>query len=68
MLKIDWNKAPEWAKYAAMDRDGEIWLFEEKPLVNEDFGVWEDSDGDFAFMGFFEGGIPYWDQTLTERE
>ena len=29
----DWNKAPEWAKYFAMDEDGEFYYFEESPYM-----------------------------------
>ena len=29
----DWNQAPEWAKYFAMDEDGEFYYFEESPSM-----------------------------------
>lgn len=29
----DWNQAPEWAKYLAMDEDGEFYYFEESPSM-----------------------------------
>lgn len=34
------DSAPEWAKYAAMDDDGSIYLYEEEPIVYEDDYVW----------------------------
>ena len=29
----DWSQAPEWAKYFAMDEDGEFYYFEESPFM-----------------------------------
>jgi hypothetical protein len=29
-----WHKAPEWAKYAATDRDGQMWWFEKRPKIH----------------------------------
>lgn len=31
MNKPDWKDAPEWARYMAMDEDGEWYWFENKP-------------------------------------
>lgn len=31
-MKPDWNDAPEWAKWLAMDIDGEWFWFAEKPI------------------------------------
>lgn len=34
MLKIDWEAAPDWAKYVAMDADGEWYFYEKKPELH----------------------------------
>ena len=31
---IDWSKAPEWANYAAMDKDGDWFYYENLPIVS----------------------------------
>lgn len=41
-MKIDWDAYPH-ANYAAMDGDGEVWLFENEPEV--DSGEWDDDAG-----------------------
>lgn len=58
MNKPNWDDAPEWAKYVAMDKDGEWWWFERKPvpereewrvdagrveLASRNFEDWEDA-------------------------
>jgi hypothetical protein len=42
-MKPNWENAPKWANYLAMDEIGEWWWYECKPLKNEkdEFGVWE---------------------------
>lgn len=32
--RYPWHEAPEWAKYAATDRDGQMWWFEERPKLH----------------------------------
>lgn len=39
------DSAPEWAKYAAMDDDGSIYLYEEEPIVYEAGYIWESRKG-----------------------
>jgi hypothetical protein len=43
----DWDSAPEWANYRAMDADGREYWFEYEPTIDEELGLWEafDSDG-----------------------
>lgn len=31
MSRPDWNDAPDWANYVAMDADGDWWWYEGKP-------------------------------------
>jgi hypothetical protein len=30
--RYPWHEAPEWARYAGADHDGNLWWFEKKPL------------------------------------
>lgn len=32
-MKPDWNDAPEWANYLAMDEDGSWYFYAEKPVT-----------------------------------
>jgi len=38
MFTPDWNDAPEWANYVAMDDDGEWYWYENEPTFS--FGTW----------------------------
>jgi hypothetical protein len=42
-MKPDWNDAPEWANYVAMDADGEWYWFAKEPL--RDALDWQPSGG-----------------------
>ena len=33
MFTPDWNAAPEWANYVAMDEDGEWYWYENEPTI-----------------------------------
>lgn len=39
-MKPDWSEAPEWAKFAAADVDGEWYWYERKPKIYEN-KFWE---------------------------
>ena len=66
-LNIDWTKIDSHFKYAAMDYDGNVFLYIECPFVSHT-GVW-DSDGDYESLGYpkTSEGRPNWLETLTER-
>jgi hypothetical protein len=38
---IDWNIAPPWAKFAAMDHTSEWYWYDERPTWREDIQAWE---------------------------
>jgi len=38
--KVNWDEAPEWAQYWAMDSDGEAFWYEKSPMIDEPDGVW----------------------------
>jgi hypothetical protein len=56
MNKPDWKDAPEWARFLAMDADGDWFWFEEKPTrkgaawcpVYGRYGQWESCQGDWT--------------------
>lgn len=61
--KPDWKDAPEWAKYMAMDDDGEWWWFEKEPSRAN--GYWQETTGgqlDVANASAFA-----WAETLEPR-
>jgi hypothetical protein len=46
-MKPDWNDAPRWAGFLAMDADGTWWWHQEQPrFARDDSGMWV-SDGKF---------------------
>ena len=63
-LGIDWSEVPAKYKYAAMDKSGEVCLYEERPSAIPE-GVWI-ADGDYKTIKCFDRG-PNWKDTLTER-
>ena len=58
---IPWSECP-WAKYAAVDSDGFVFLYEHKPCVGEN-GMWE-SQGKKKIVGGVKL-ICDWRETLT---
>lgn len=40
MKKVDWEYAPDWAEFAAMDHDGRWFFFSRKPEFSFKDGVW----------------------------
>ena len=43
--RYPWAEAPEWAEYAATDRDGEAVWYERQPRLNQKIGWWHVSYG-----------------------
>ena len=43
-IKPDWEKAPEWAGWWAMDKSGDAWWFENKPTAGLLSGAWDVND------------------------
>lgn len=46
-MNINWNDAPPWANYAAMDADGEWWWYASKPALSVDQGAWLAPRGEY---------------------
>lgn len=56
---IDWSKAPEWANYVAMDKNGDWYWHEKKPSIN---GNW------WGYSGNQELAFSlHWNSSLVER-
>lgn len=61
-MTIDWTQAPPWARYAAMDANGDWFWYAEKPAARQH--SWS------SFSPNFESFNPcpvHWTQSLTER-
>lgn len=59
----DWSKSPEWAKWWAMDADGECYWFESKPEICDD--QWDSEDAiDVAPQFTYTSN---WQESLRER-
>lgn len=41
MRQPDWNTAPEWARFWAMDEDGGAWWYSDEPVIDEELGGWD---------------------------
>lgn len=39
-FQIVWNHVFEWARYAAVDKDGDVYIFEQEPVLNIDGDCW----------------------------
>lgn len=61
---IDWNDAPSWANYAAIDKYGYILFFQDEPQVTE-LG-WGRVSGLWATT-FRASNFPAWKMTFTRR-
>lgn len=62
-MKPDWQDAPPWAQWLAMDEDGGWWWHESKPTLELDSGFW-DNEGRCLFI---EGNRAAWAETLESR-
>lgn len=58
-MKPDWSKAPEWANFLVMDKDGTWVWFENKP---------ESRGQDWAGDGSYQIASPVWIDWLTSME
>ena len=65
MTKPDWNNAPKWANWLAMDEDGDWYWYEDKPQ-HLSIGVWYSSPGKVEFA---ESSITQdWKETMERRQ
>lgn len=63
MSKPDWKSAPEWANWRAMDADGQVFWYEQKPEKSLQRSVWDPTGGKVcpAYLG------SSWADSLEER-
>lgn len=61
----NWQDAPYWAKWWAMDSDGEAFFFAKQPLAND--GTWEPEFYNELFDKSHDYLVNYWQESLTER-
>ena len=61
----DWSNAPDWANWAAMDRNGKAYWFDKKPLATG-FGYWLSNKGIYRFFAY---KLPSenWENSLEQR-
>jgi len=69
MTQINWDKAPDWAKWWAMDVNGKCYFYEHKPYIDLGYNWWNcfgNSWLDVYSETYKISGID-WRQTLTRR-
>lgn len=55
------DNCPEWAKYAAVDKNGDGYLFKDKPVISKD--RWKAS-GNCKYIGKFDNAN--WEKSLIK--
>lgn len=63
---IDWSLQPEWAKYAALSSDGDVWIFSEIPKIQGEYWRMESGKLDLARLPTNKKSTD-WMNTLTKR-
>ena len=69
---VDFDEAPEWANYWAMDRGGEAYWYSYKPVCPDRLNWWQEEegsgdDGRLEKAPSFGLSPYYWKQSLTKR-
>lgn len=59
----DWSKAPDLAKWFAIDSDGKGWYYNKSPMLEPDF--WASNNAIWTFAGNFDGSG--WATSLQQR-
>lgn len=59
-MKPDWNDAPEWAQYLAMDENGAWWWYDDEPVL----GVRSFNPNGCKVQEAF---VANWESTLEQR-
>lgn len=59
-MKLNWDDAPEWARFLAMDEDGEWYWYENEPIIG--LTGWARKDGKAAYAG-----ESHWRHSLKTR-
>ena len=61
---VDWNSAPKWAYFWAMDSTGTAYFYEEEPELNVDKGYFH---SDYGYHERCPYKIPGWERSLQQR-
>ena len=61
---VDWNNAPKWAYFWAMDSTGTAYFYEEEPELNVDKGYFH---SDYGYHERCPYKIPGWERSLQQR-
>lgn len=65
---VDWSEAPEWANYAAKDKDGIICFYEFEPyIIFRSDCAWTISGGGYSIYRYSTTGSTGWEYSLEER-
>lgn len=65
--EVDWSKAPYWARYAAKDADGSIYLFDTEPVVSEFTDTWVYAGGKCEYYSTSRSMGIGWGDSLEKR-
>ena len=66
--ELNWAHIPQVFNYAAVDKDGSAWAFQQKPVVNEQYENWVTNIPEYLFQ-IGEGFDPSdWQDSLVSRE
>lgn len=68
-LSIPWEFIKDYWQYAAMDKDGKVFLFDVKPNHILEDGAWKQNSLDCQYIGYILNtptNAP-WDKSLTKR-
>lgn len=61
----DWDTAPVWANWWAVDADGDAWYHLKKPEINGDGFEW--GSGDISMLCFHKNIKQFWENSITKR-
>lgn len=68
---IDWSHVSPKYKYLAMDRNGDVYLYTNKPVCDVECGEWDSSGGGLtdaaSFTSFEAPEDVEWSESLVER-
>lgn len=72
IFEPDWDNAPEWAEWFAVDFGSSCYFYNSKPILNEDFIWWHAADADFASVetvdiAHMKGSLENMERTLQKR-
>lgn len=68
MLQLPWDKAPEWAQWAAMDASGEWWWYWKEPVHGIENPAWHPTTPyDTAYEQFTFPPCTNWKESKRKR-